>query len=385
MILLKRLRFQSLRWLLLAPLAMALAACSTGANSTNPASFPSVSADDSTAYVAAGPAVYAVDLDTGNQKWFYPAKPQADLTFYAAPTISEDGIVYVGSYDGSVLALNQSGAMIRKFGADGRVVGSPVVSGDLLLIPTDGGSLYAYDRHSGEAKWPDPFIATTDTCGPDDKTPSCSIWSAPLVDGDTVYVATLSHVLYAIDLASGEERWQAPLNAAIADTPALQDGVLLTGVLGNSLVGIRAEDGKEMWTVRTAGWLWGSPAVADGTIYFGDATPTWWTTKDGVGNVYAFDLSGHKAIWQKPTAATSTSPVIAGDRLIVAFENGQLIAYDLSGNELWHKAALGPILADPIVADGKVIVAVTSQEALLQAFDSTTGASAWDYLPDENG
>jgi outer membrane protein assembly factor BamB len=119
--------------------------------------------------------------------------------------------------------------------------------------------------------------------------------------------------------------------------------------------------------------------------YFGDATPTWWTTKDGVGNVYAFDLASRTVIWQTPTAATSTSPLIVDERLIVAFENGQLIAYDLAGNELWHKAAFGPILADPVVADGKVIVAVTSKEALLQAFDSATGASAWDYLPDENG
>ena len=382
-----RFRFPSPRWALLLPASLLLTACATGASSANPASFPSVSVGDGTAYVAAGPAVYAVDIETGAMKWKYPAEASSDVSFYAAPAIAEDGVIYLGSYDKSVHAVDAAtGAEIRKFEApDGRVIGSPVVAGDLLLVPTDGGSLYAYQRHNGEPKW--KFTSVGDACGPDANSPPCSFWSAPLIDGETVYIASLSHLLYSIDLASGGERWDAPveLEAAIADTPALEDGLLLTGVLGNSLVGIRAQDGEEMWTAPTSGWLWGSPVVADSTAYFGDATPTWWTTKDGVGNVYAFDLASHQVIWQTPTAATSTSPLIVDDRLVVAFENGQLIAYDLSGNDLWHKAAFGPILADPVVAEGKVIVAVTSKEALLQAFDSATGASAWDFLPDENG
>jgi outer membrane protein assembly factor BamB len=382
-----RFGIRSLCWALLLPAALVLTACSTGATSANPASFPSVSVDDGTAYVAAGPAVYAVDIESGEVKWKYPDEASSDVSFYAAPAIAEDGLIYLGSYDKIVRAVDAAtGNEIREFEAlDGRVIGSPVVAGDLLLVPTDGGSLYAYERHSGQQKW--KFTSVGDACGPEPNTPPCSFWSAPLVDGETVYIASLAHLLYAIDLASGEERWDAPveLDAAIADTPALEDGLLLTGVLGNSLVGVRAQDGAEMWTAPTSGWLWGSPVVADSMAYFGDATPTWWTTKDGVGNVYAFDLASRTVIWQTPTAATSTSPLIVDERLIVAFENGQLIAYDLAGNELWHKAAFGPILADPVVADGKVIVAVTSKEALLQAFDSATGASAWDYLPDENG
>jgi len=382
MIGLRQFRDRLLRWALLALLALALTACDTGAGSGNPASYPGVSVSDSFVFVAHGDGVYAVRVDTGVQAWRYPLEPDRNLTFYAAPAVSDDGIVYAGSYEKSLVALDAaSGDPVESFAPpalDGRVIGSPVVSGDLLLVPTDGGTLFGLDRHSGELKW--SFKSTTDSCGSSSRVPPCSMWSAPLVDGDTAYVATLSHVLYALELATGHQRWDAPLDAAIADTPTLEDGLLLTGVLGHSLVAVRSQDGKQSWTMPTSGWLWGSPAVLDGIAYFGDATPTWWTTKDGQGNVYAVDLTSRDTIWQKATAAVATSPVIVDHQLIVGFENGQLTAYDLAdGAVVWEARAAGTIQGDPVVADGKIIVGVTSPKTVLQAFDSTTGAPAWTF------
>jgi outer membrane protein assembly factor BamB len=155
---------------------------------------------------------------------------------------------------------------------------------------------------------------------------------------------------------------------------------LLTGVLGDSLVAIQSLDGKQSWTVPTSGWLWGSPVVRDGIAYFGDATPTWWTTKEGEGKVYAVDLTSRETVWQKATAAVSTSPVIVDGHLIVAFEYGHLTAYaPADGTVVWEAQAVGTIQGDPVVADGKVIVGVTSTKTVLQAFDSTTGTPAWSF------
>jgi outer membrane protein assembly factor BamB len=337
----RQVRHSWLPWLLLLPAALLLTACGA-AGQSGPVSWPSVSTDGTTAYVASGPQVYAVDVETHKLKWSYPVEPSRDVSFFAAPGIADDGIVYIGSYDKSVRALDaESGEQLDAFTElDGRVIGSPVVAGDRLLVPTDGGSLYALERSSLDEEW--RFQAETDTCRPPSegrKEPSCSIWSAPLVDGGSVYVATISHVLYGIDLESGRELWKAPMAAAIADTPALDDGVLLTGVLGNSLVLIGADDGQELWTQPTSGWLWGSPVVADGIAYFGDTTPTVWTTKDGEGNVYAFDLAAQEVVWQKAKTAATTTSVIADDTLIVALRT---VSSSLrpSGNEIWRQAAL---------------------------------------------
>ena len=383
MILLNRLRLRSLRWVLLAPLALALAACSTGGQ-TDPASWPGVSADETQAYVAFGGGVYAVNLENGNEEWRYPREPSRDLSFYAAPAIASDNVVYAGAYDGTVRAIRaDTGEEIRVFdGLDGRIVGSPVVAGDLLLVPTHSGTLYALNRHSGAEVWQRALG------GP--------LWSAPRVDGDTVYVASLAHTLYAIRLNGGEDRWQeaADLGYAIADTPTLQDGSLLTGILGDSLVALRAIDGKELWRAPSAGWLWGSPAISDGTAFFGDVN----------GNVYALDLATGAEVWKAtPGGGVTSSPVAVDGRLVVGFENGELMAFDLATrNVVWRATAAGPIFTDPVVVGGKVLVAVTAQQALLQAFlpdpaylrqprpwDSAgglrIGRPAWTFSPEEKG
>ena len=90
-----------------------------------------------------GPAVYAVDLE-GDELWRYPNEPVRDLAFYAAPAVSDDGMIYAGAYTGHLFALDaESGDLQWEFPAadgadgagDGRIVGSPTIAGDLLARP----------------------------------------------------------------------------------------------------------------------------------------------------------------------------------------------------------------------------------------------------------
>jgi outer membrane protein assembly factor BamB len=365
-----------LAWVLVPLLALILAGCSGGQIAT--ASWPSVSAGQDRVYVAHGTAVYAVDLE-GDELWRYPKETVRDLAFYAAPAVSEDGMVYAGAYNGQLFALDaETGERVWEFpdadgadgAADGKIVGSPTIAGDLLLVPTDGGTLFFLDRQSGET------LRTFDADG--------QLWSAPLVEGGTVYLASLSHTVYAIDLATAELQWSKDLGYAIADSPTLVDGSLLTGLLGNALVALQAADGSQVFEpVPTEGWLWGSPAVQDGIAYFGDSETAGRYTKEGAGNVYALDLRvPERTVWQLATTAVSASPIIVDGKVIVAFEDGQLIAYDpADGSPIWTKTAAGPIHADPVLVGDTVIVAVTSKEALLQGFDAASGDPAWTYLP----
>lgn len=359
-----------LRWAVLPLLAFALAACDPSAQG-GAASWPGVSAGEDRVYVALGPAVYAVDLE-GNELWRYPQEPVRDLTFYAAPSVSDDGMVYAGGYNGHVYALEaETGKVQWEFPSadgsqatsDGRIVGSPTIAGDLLLVPTDGGTLFFLDRQTGET------LRTFDAVG--------QLWSAPRVEGNTVYLASLAHTLYAIDLSSAEQRWSVDLGYAIADSPTLQDGTVLAAILGDSLVALRAQDGQEMWRAPSEGWLWGSPAVVERQAIFGDVD----------GNIYALNLSDGQLLWQQtPGEAITSSPVIVDGRVVLGFESGQLIAYNLETRSVdWDEPAAGPILSDPVVAGNLVIVAVTSKVALLQAFDAATGDPQWGYLPTAGG
>ena len=358
-----------LAWGLVPLMAFVLAGCSTAGGAA--ASWPSVSAGADRVYVAYGPAVYAVDL-AGDEVWRYPMQAVRDLAFYAAPAVSEDGMVYAGAYTGHLFALDaETGDLEWEFPtadgadgtADGRIVGSPTIAGDVLLVPTDGGTLFFLDRLTGET------LRTFDADG--------QLWSAPRVEDGTAYLASLAHTVFAIDVSSAEQVWATNLGFAVADSPTLEAGTVLAGILGDSLVALQARDGQEVWRAPSEGWLWGSPAVVDGQAIFGDV----------FGNVYALDLADGRLLWQQtPGEAVTSSPVVVDGRVVIGFESGKLVAYNLETQSVdWDETAAGAILSDPVVAGSSVIVAVTSKEALLQAFDAATGDPRWNYLPASGG
>ena len=74
-------------------IAVTLSACAGGA--TTATSWPGLTVDDNYAYVAYNTQVYAVDLVNGSERWRYPAEPDNNITFYADPTLSQDGQLIV--------------------------------------------------------------------------------------------------------------------------------------------------------------------------------------------------------------------------------------------------------------------------------------------------
>jgi PQQ-dependent dehydrogenase (methanol/ethanol family) len=115
--------------------------------------------------------VYALDARTGALKWLYD--PQVDRSFLAKGCCDavnrgvafKDGRVFVGTYDGRLVALNA---------ADGRVLwdvqttdrnqsytitGAPRIAGDLVVIGNGGadmgvrGYVTAYDAATGKQAW----------------------------------------------------------------------------------------------------------------------------------------------------------------------------------------------------------------------------------------
>ena len=130
-----------------------LAGCS-GAG-TIASSWPGLAVDETTAYVAFGPAVYAIDLATGQERWRFPAERDAKVNFYAAPALTGEGHLIVGGYDKVVYCLSAAdGTLSWTFdGSTDRIVGAPVVAGDLVLVPSADRHLYALRLSNGSAVW----------------------------------------------------------------------------------------------------------------------------------------------------------------------------------------------------------------------------------------
>jgi acyl-CoA hydrolase len=134
--------------------------------------------------------VFAVDAATGDGEWVFDEP--SDRVF-SSPTV-DNGIVYVGSTDESVYAIDADTGdevweFIGGFGGIGQVEASPTVHGGTVYVCSFDGVVYAIDADSGNSEW-----AFTD--------PEGSIRSSPTVvenpgSGDSVgsrvSLGTLGH------------------------------------------------------------------------------------------------------------------------------------------------------------------------------------------------
>ncbi|MFQ5921885.1 MAG: PQQ-binding-like beta-propeller repeat protein [Anaerolineales bacterium] len=351
--------------------AFVLSACA-GAGFRSATSWPGLSSDGETIYMAFNQAVYAIDANNGNLRWSYPAEPQSDRTFFAPPTVTEDGILYVGDFANGIVALSASNGAVEwgpiQLGeGGGRIVGGPTVAGDLLLVPSGDGRLYARDISDGSAVWsfPAEFHEPLEE----------SIWSAPVVDGARVYFTSMDHNVYSVDLAQGGQLWIASreLGGAIADSPVLVDGMVLAGTFGHELIALDKDRGREAWIFDAGQWIWGSPAVEDGVAYFGDLA----------GQLHAVDVRSGSEIWKETLSSRiSASPVLSEDRIFIAAESGTLFAREISTNrDLWSVLLDGNLHTDPLVLGDMVIVATNGGDPLLCAFDVERGTERWSFTP----
>ncbi|HET7011955.1 MAG TPA: PQQ-binding-like beta-propeller repeat protein [Anaerolineales bacterium] len=349
----------SLRRLLpaLALASVALAACSSTGNP-----WPGIAADAERAYVAFGPAVYGLNLDTGQEVWRYPQEPVRNRMFYAAPEVTESGLVIIGSYDKQVFALEaDTGQEVWTFDeAQERIVGGAVASGETVYVPSADGLVFALDADSGEFLW------SFDAEG--------QVWASPLVTDDRVYVGSLSHVVYALDRASGQPVWNRDVGGAIVDSPSLVDGTLVVGALGRPLTALDPANGEPRWTAESDRWIWASATSTDGVTYFGDLG----------GRLAAASVMDGALLHQiQLESAITGRPAVGEGLLFVATESGSVHALHLDdlGSEWVEVVPSSKLYGPPVLQDQTLLIGVVGRELLVAALDASGGNIRWRFQP----
>jgi outer membrane protein assembly factor BamB len=124
--------------------------------------------------------VYALNATTGALIWNYTTGGGVG---YSSPAVA-DGVVYVGSYDDSVYALNAAtGALIWSYTTGGWVYSSPAVSGGVVYVGSNDHKVYALNAATGALIW--------------SYTTGSHVDSSPAVAGGVVYVGSHDGKVYA--------------------------------------------------------------------------------------------------------------------------------------------------------------------------------------------
>lgn len=360
--------------------AVLLSACAGGA--VRGTTWAGLAADENTAYLADLTFVYGVNLKDGREAWRFSDPEDNKAQFYATPVLTSDGMVIVGSAGGKhiLYALDprdlitdgdiKSPAVEWSFtGAGGPWVAAPLIVDGMLFAPNGDGNLYVLDLNDGQSqKQAVQTILLVDPEDPEKK--AGRLWAQPVTDGERVYVTSLDHSVYAIDVETYTIAWHQDISAAIPGSPAVgPDGKLYVGSLASQLEQFDPATGRHTSVLDAEYWLWSTPVLDGSILYFGDLK----------GNFYSFDTATNGLNWNvQPDGAITANAILQNDHLLLATESGNIYAIDKDGNTLWFEEVGGKIYTTPVVAGDLILVAPLETDFYLAALDSN-GRQVWTF------
>ncbi|MFH1523863.1 MAG: PQQ-binding-like beta-propeller repeat protein [Chloroflexota bacterium] len=337
-------------------LAVVLGGCTTGLTAS---SWPGMTADANNVYIAGGPYVYAVNLQTGAQVWRFPDKASAANPFFATPVLTSDGQLIVGGFDKKLYSLNpQTGQSNWQFTeARDRWIGGALAVDGMIYAPNADYKLYALNMQ-GQLQW--SFEADQ------------AIWGTPVSDGVNVYFGTLGRNVYAVNARTGEQAWVQKVDGAVLGMPVLgTENTLYVGTYGDSVYALNTTNGETRWSSSASSWIWSGPVLNGTDLYVGDAK----------GSFYAHPLSDAGQAWnQQLNGAIVGSPLITADSIVVGTEAGNVYFMDRTGQNLRPIAINGKVYSTPVAAGDLVLVALTDGDAILVALDQN-GTIEWSFIP----
>ena len=238
---------------------------------------------------------------------------------------------------------------------------SPVILGDLVIVQNDrhkDSFLAAYDIHSGKEAWRSTH----------DEYPS---WATPAIvrsGGRTEIVTNSGKHIRGFDPKTGKELWRFSDNNTQVKVPtpvSAGDVVFVTGGYppgGRPIYAIRSGGSGELdakalaWKTDRGAPYTGTPILHDGLLYA--------LTDNGI--LSAYDVKSGERIYQERVAGGSgfsASPVIAGSRLYLSSEDGDVYVVKAGRTyELLATNKMGePLMATPAISGNRLFIRTVSK------------------------
>jgi outer membrane protein assembly factor BamB len=295
---------------------------------------------------------------------------------------------------------------------DGPIQASPVLQGNLLIVPCLDGKVYALDAASGKHRWAfsskSPFVASAGEAaadsGPTQPEPGRSRKHRRASGQTTLFAGCTDHYLYALDAANGHLLWKFDAGSPIFAQPAVAEGVVCFGA-GDKVYGLDAAGGQLRWSQPARGWFQGAAATDGSAFYLAGSDGAVYALKASTGapvwNVSVYDsqmpgvtrfLHGvHLGVsldrypcpvpdLEPSAVAVVAAPAVMDGRVFVCTTDGDLVALDsASGKSIWtvredfdHLA-----MSSPVARDGTIYIASTGEHGDVYAFDARTGEQRW--------
>jgi outer membrane protein assembly factor BamB len=288
------------------------------------------------------------------------------------------GLLYVGTRDGVLFALDEADGGIRwEQKLEDSVFGVPVLvdaEGDdpLLLVGTEDGILHAIGLRDRKTRW------RYETPG--------RLRNPPLVHEGVVFFVNSRDQVYALDLRSGTWRWQYEQelqtdftvfgHAGLSLVPSTDEGVELGTLYAcfddGKVVALAAGSGQSLWIASVAPPEGGDFIDCDSTPLVDPEAGAVYVAGQSTG-VLALSLEGGAELWRFPMRGARTLvPAPEDGALVGASSLEGVFVLERDGSRLRWITRIDPgVLSTPVVVGPTVFV--THSELGLLAFDLGSG------------
>ena len=245
--------------------------------------------------------VYAVDAATGHERWHYSTGGERRFTAPGIHGIAPGHEMMPDPYD--------------------VFLSSPAVSGGIVFVGSGDHSVYALDAATGALRWK---YATGNV-----------VHASPAVADGTVYIGSWDRYMYALDAKSGALRWKFETGddrtiynqVGIQSSALIADGKVYFGCRDSHFYAVDAHTGRLVWSHDEHGsWVVGAPAIAGNTVYY--------TTSDEK-KFFALDAATGAPRWaMKYGTYAFASPSIAGNEAYFGTFDGRLYGVDITNGKI---------------------------------------------------
>lgn len=280
-----------------------------------------LAAEDNKIYVTTGfGVVVAVNLKDGTKLW----EQDIHAPLRIAPTVAGDK-VFVQSVDNKFFALDKStGEILWDYDIameETTMVGGAVAAyspkADVVVTGFSNGEIQAFNAAYGSPLWSDFLVTNRQAYS---STYLHTVKAAPVIDEQTVYVFGSGDVLAALDLYSGNRRWEKEIGGQ--QTPFVSGNTLFVVNNNNELIALDKATGDVLWSK-------------------------------------AIELKG------KASEVIVHAPVLLNSQIVVALSNGIVHTFDPKTGKLLRTIDLDEKLnSAPIAADGYVIFTTANAKLL---------------------
>jgi len=258
---------------------------------------------------------------------------------------------------------------------------SPLVSGDLVIVPTADGMIHAVKAETGEIAWVYSGEA--------------KVWDASVNADETKVCAGLQgRKVICLDVKTGIPLWTASLELEVQSriavtsdrvfAPTTHAGPGLKSDFNSqaSLIALDASNGEVIWQSLTENYILRRPVVNGNIVITGGAYQIPEKPEGEVATgIYAFNAEDGSLLWEYRSNDGLLRWVESGDDLVF-FSAASEIVYALNLNDgrlLWQDGP-GYWMQFPVMNHGQIYFG--SGDENFHAYNASTGVETWSHMID---